>query len=60
MIKTKMSRIFDSIRSVWLRCLQLRRNWLFRMNFLTVFAVCCLGAGHTKITGHVMNSFRSV
>ena len=40
--------IFDTIRSVWLKCQQHQKNWLFRITFLTVFAVCGLDANNTK------------
>ena len=46
--------IFDSIRSVWLKCLVHQKNWLFRITFLTVFAVCGLDASNTKKTGHLV------
>ena len=40
--------VFDSIRSVWLRCQLHQKNWLLRITFLTVFAVCGLDANNTK------------
>ena len=46
--------IFDTIRSVWLKCQQHQKNWLFRITFLTVFAVCGLGASYTKKAGYLI------
>ena len=49
----KLVTFFDSIRSVWLEGQQHRKNWLLRITFLTVLAVCGLDANNIEKTGYL-------